>query len=93
MVYFPRVDEPVAAERPGPAAGSTAPIKNCEDPDTPGRFTLVELGRLWGWPAPECRELIGKLVERGHMAETPDGLYYWVGLRQVRRDTGRPCAS
>ena len=65
-----------------------------EDRDAPGsRFTVAQLGRLWGWPAPRCRELIGKLVERGHMAETPDGLYYLVRLRRVRRDTGRPCAS
>ena len=93
MVYFPNTDKPVAAGRTGPAAAWTARI-NREDRDAPAsRFTLAELGQLWGWPAPQCRELIGKLVERGHMAQTPDGLYYLVRLRRVRRDTGRPCAS
>ncbi len=65
-----------------------------EDRDAPGlRYTLAQLVRLWRWPAPQCRELIGELVARGHMAQTPDGLYYLVRLRRVRRDSGRPCAS
>ena len=93
MVHFPNIDTPVAAKRTAPAAGWAEPITR-EDRDAPGRFTLAQLGRLWGWPAPQCRELIGKLVERGHMARTPDGLYYMVrGLRRVRRDTATPCAS
>ena len=80
MMYFPNSD--VAAASAGPAA-------------TPQlQFTLEQVGRLWGWPAPQCRELIGKLVERGYMAQSPDGLYYMVrGLRRARQDERRPCAS
>ena len=94
MVNFPATDKPATARTMGEVAGWVERITR-EDPDSPGlRLTLAQIGRLWEWPAPQCRELIGKLVERGHMAQTPDGLYYMVrGLRRVRRDTGRPCAS
>ena len=94
MVNFSGTDKPAKARTMGEAVGRVKPI-NREDPDSPGlRFTLAQIGRLWGWPAPPCRELIGKLVERGHMAQTPDGLYFMVrGLRRVRRDTGRPWES
>ena len=94
MVNFSDTDKPAKARTMGKAVGRVEPITR-EDPDSPGlRLTLAQIGRLWVWPAPPCRELIGKLVERGHMAQTPDGLYYMVrGLRRVRRDTGRPWAS
>ena len=94
MVKFSDTDKPATDRTMGEAVGRVEPITR-QDPDSPGlRLTLAQIGRLWEWPAPPCRELIGKLVERGHMAQTPDGLYFMVrGLRRVRRDTGRPCAS
>ena len=65
----------------------------CEMPGL--RLTLAQAARLWGLPAPQCRALLGVLVERGRLVETPDGLYCAVGgLRRTRRETTvRACAS
>ena len=93
MVYFPDTGEQATAETTTAAAVWIERIDS-EYGEMPGlRLTLAQAARLWGLQAPQCRELIGKLLERGHMAQTPDGLYYLVRLRRVRRGTGRPCAS
>ena len=65
--------------------------------ELPGlRLSLAEAARLWGLQAPQCRALLGALVERGRLVEMPDGLYCVVGglcVGPVVRRRGRPCAS
>jgi hypothetical protein len=56
--------------------------------EMPGlRLTLAQAARLWGLQAPQCRALLGALVERGRLVETPDGLYCVGGdRRRARRE-------
>ena len=95
MVYLPESDNPATADTTTVAASWIARIDS-EYREMPGlRLTLAQAARLWGLPAPQCRALLGALVERGRLVETPDGLYCVVGdLRRARREmAGRPCAS
>jgi hypothetical protein len=95
MVYFPDTGKPAAADTTTAAAVWIERIDS-EYREMPGlRLTLAQAARLWGLQAPQCRALLGALVERGRLVETPDGLYCVVGdLRRARREmAGRPCAS
>jgi hypothetical protein len=95
MVYFPDTDNPATAD-PTTAAAVWIERIDSEYREMPGlRLTLAQATRLWGLQAPQCRALLGALVERGRLVETDDGLYCVVGdLRRSRRGTaGRPCAS
>lgn len=95
MVYFPESDNPATAGRTTVAAVWIERIDS-EYREMPGlRLTLAQAARLWGLRAPQCRALLGALVERGRLMGTPDGLYCVVGdLRGARREmAGRPCAS
>ena len=95
MVYFSDYCAPATDDTTAVAAMSVERIDN-EYREMPGlRLTLAQAARLWGLQAPQCRALLGALVERGRLVETPDGLYRAVGgLRRTRRETtGRPRAS
>ena len=95
MVYFADTRNPATADTKTAAAVWIERIDS-EYREMPGlRLTLAQAARLWGLPTPRCRALLGALVERGRLVETPDGLYCVVGdLRRARRQTtGRPCAS
>lgn len=95
MVHFPESDNPATADTTTVAAVWIERIDS-EYREMPGlRLTLAQAARLWGLQAPQCRALLGALVERGRLMETPDGLYCVVGdLRRARREmAGRPCAS
>jgi len=95
MVYFPDTGNPATADTTTAAAVWIERIDS-EYREMPGlRLTLAQAARLWGLQAPQCRALLGALVERGRLVETPDGLYCVVGdLRRARREmAGRPCAS
>ena len=95
MVYFPETGTPTTADTTTAAAVWIERIDS-EYREMPGlRLTLAQAARLWGLPAPQCRALLGALVERGRLVETPDGLYCVVGdLRRALRETARrPCAS
>ena len=95
MVYFPESDNAATADTTTVAAVWIERIDS-EYREMPGlRLTLAQAARLWGLQAPQCRALLGALVERGRLMETPDGLYCVVGdLRRARREmAGRPCAS
>ena len=94
MVYFPDSDNPATADTTAAAAVWIERIDS-EYREMPGlRLTLAQAARLWGLQALQCRVLLGALVERGRLVETPDGLYCVVGdLRRARRETaGRPGA-
>ena len=94
MVYFPKTGTLETAVTKTVAAVWTARIDS-EYREMPGlRLTLAQAARLWGLPAPQCLALLGALVERGRLVETPEGLYcVGGGLRRARRGTaGRPCA-
>ena len=94
MASFPDTRTPTMAETTTVAAVWIERIDS-EYREMPGlRLTLAQAARLWGLQAPQCRALLGALVERGRLVETPDGLYCVVGdLRRARRETaGRPCA-
>ena len=95
MVYFPETGTPTTADLTTAAAVWIERIDS-EYREMPGlRLTLAQAARLWGLPAPQCRALLGALVERGRLMETPDGLYCVAGdPRRTRRATARrPCAS
>lgn len=95
MVYFPDTGNPATADTTTAAAVWIERIDS-EYREMPGlRLTLAQAARLWGLQAPQCRALLGTLVERGRLVETPDGLYCAVGgLRRTRRETsGRPRAA
>ena len=95
MVYFPETGTPTTADTTTAARVWIERIDS-EYREMPGlRLTLAQAARLWGLPAPQCRALLGALVERGRLVETPDGLYCVVGdLRRALRETARrPCAS
>ena len=93
MVYFPETSTSATADPKTVAAVWTERIDS-EYREMPGmRLTLAQAARLWGVPAPQCLALLGALVERGRLVETPEGLYC-VGddLRRARRTAGS-CAS
>ena len=93
MVYFPETATPATDDTTTVAAVWIGRIDS-EYREMPGlRLTLAQAARLWGLQAPQCRALLGALVERGILRETPDGLYCVVGdLRRARRDTANsPC--
>lgn len=95
MVYFPDTAKPATADTTTAAAVWIERIDS-EYREMPGlRLTLAQAARLWGLQALQCRVLLGALVERGRLVETPGGLYCVVSdLRRSRRETaGRPCAS
>ena len=95
MVHFPETGTPVTADTNPLAAVWTERIDS-EYREMPGlRLTLAQAARLWGLQAPQCLALLGALVERGRLVETPEGLYCVGGdLRRARRSTARrPCAS
>ena len=95
MVHFPETGTPVTADTNTFAAVWTERIDS-EYREMPGlRLTLAQAARLWGLQAPQCLALLGALVERGRLVETPEGLYCGGGdLRRARRSTARrPCAS
>ena len=95
MVYFPDTGNPATADTTTAAAVWIERIDS-EYREMPGlRLTLAQAARLWGLQALQCRALLGALVERGRLLETPDGLYCVVGdLRRARRGTvGRARAS
>ena len=95
MVYFADTGKPATADATTEAAVWIERIDS-EYREMPGlRLTLAQAARLWGLQALQCRALLGALVERGRLVETPEGLYS-VGNdpRRARRGTaGRPCAS
>ena len=94
MVDFPETGTPATSDTKTVAAVWTERIDS-EYREMPGlRLTLAQAARLWGLPPPQCLALLGALVERGRLVETPDGLYcVGGGLRRARRETaGRPCA-
>ena len=95
MVYFSDTCTPATDDTTAVAAVWIERIDS-EYREMPGlRLTLAQAARLWGLQAPQCRALLGALVERGRLVETPDGLYRAVGgLHRTRRETtGRPRAS
>jgi len=95
MVYFPDTGNPATADTTTAAAVWIERIDS-EYREMPGlRLTLAQAARLWGLQALQCRALLGALVDRGRLLETPDGLYCVVGdLRRARRGTaGRARAS
>ena len=95
MVYFPETGTPATADTKTVAAVWTERIDS-EYREMPGlRLTLAQAARLWGLQAPQCLALLGALVERGRLVETPEGLYCVGGdLRRAgRRTAERPCAS
>ena len=92
MVHFSDSRKPATGDTTTVAAAWIELIDS-EYREMPGlRLTLAQAARLWGLPAPQCRALLGALVERGRLMETPDGLYCVVsGLQRARRETvGRP---
>ena len=95
MVYCSDAGKPATANTTTAAAVWIERIDS-EYREMPGlRLTLAQAARLWGLQAPQCRALLGALVERGRLVETPDGLYCVIGgLRWARGETaGRPRAS
>ena len=95
MVYFQDTGNPATADTT-PIAEMWIERIDSEYREMPGlRLTLAQAARLWGLQAPQCLALLGALVERGRLVETPEGLYCVGGdLRRARRGTaGRPCAS
>ena len=95
MVYFSDTCTPATDDTTAVAAVWIERIDS-DYREMPGlRLTLAQAARLWGSQAHQCRALLGALVERGRLVETPDGLYRAVGgLHRTRRETtGRPRAS
>ena len=95
MVNFPETGTPATADTKTVASVWTERIDS-EYREMPGlRLTLAQAARLWGLQAPQCLALLGALVERGRLVETPEGLYGVRGDlgRARRRSVGRPCAS
>lgn len=88
MVYFPDIGKPATADTT--AAAVWIERIDSEYREMPGmRLTLAQAGRLWGLQAPQCRALLGTLVQRGRLVQTPDGRYCLVGgLRRAWRGTG-----
>ncbi len=95
MVYCSDAGKPATANTTTAAAAWIERIDS-EYREMPGlRLTLAQAARFWGLQAPQCHALLGALVERGRLVETPDGVYCVAGdLRRARRETaGRRCAS
>ncbi len=85
MVHFQETGTPVTADTNTLAAVWTERIDS-EYREMPGlRLTLAQAARLWGLQAPQCLALLGALVERGRLEETPEGLYCVAG--DLRRST------
>ncbi len=62
----------------GPETGITVWIERIDGEyrEMPGLcLTLPQAARLWGLPVPLCRALLGALVKRGRLRETPNGHY------------------
>jgi predicted transcriptional regulator of viral defense system len=79
MVYFSDTCKPVTDDTTTVAAAWIERIDG-EYREMPGlRLTVAQAARLWGLQAPQCRALLGALVERGRLVETPDGRYGVVG--------------
>ena len=68
MVYFPDTGNPATADTTTAAAVWIERIDS-EYREMPGlRLTLAQAARLWGLQAPQCRALLGALVEpSGHV--------------------------
>ena len=90
MVYLPDIRTPTTAETTTAAAVWIERIDS-EYREMPGlRLTLAQAARLWGLPGPQCRALLGALVEKGRLVETPDGHYCVAGgLGRARHETVR----
>ena len=90
MTYVPDTGKPGASDTLTVPAAWIERVDS-EYREMPGlRLTLAQAARLWGLSVLQSRALLGALVDRGRLAETPEGVYRVAGdLRRARRQAAK----